>query len=134
MFAASGEIVSHSQEKGDIMFVQKITGCAAAAAIAALMSIGSAHAAMSPVVPFAAPQAPDIHHVDCAVGFHVGPVGTCVVGVDNPPPPPPPAVVVDPAPVVIEHRSADEGGCETKSVNRTDAVGNSETRTRTNCN
>jgi hypothetical protein len=107
----------------------KTTGCAAAAAIAAFMSIGSTQAAMFPTIH---DGAPNIHHVDCAVGFHVGPVGTCVLGVDRPPPP------RDDAPVVIEHRAVDEsvpvdGGCETKSVNRTDSAGNSETRTKTNC-
>ena len=43
---------------------------------------------------------------------------------------PPRAVVVDPPPVVVEHN---DGGCQTKSVNRTDAEGNSETRTKSNC-
>jgi len=101
------------------MFVQKISAYAAAAAVAAFMSAGPTQAAMSPVVPHGAPS---VQHVDCAVGFHLGPLGTCVVGVDNRPPPD----------VVIEHRSADEG-CQTKSVKRTDSEGNSETKTKTNC-
>ncbi|HLH48793.1 MAG TPA: hypothetical protein VKV96_05590 [Roseiarcus sp.] len=71
--------------------------------------------------------ASNLHHIDCAVGFHIGPLGTCVIGDDSGPPPPPP-----PDRVIIEHRSADEG-CETKSVKREDAAGNSETRTKTNC-
>jgi hypothetical protein len=52
-------------------------------------------------------------------------LGTCVIGTDEPRDAPPPPVV--------EHRSVDEGGCETRSVNRTDSEGNSETRTKTNC-
>lgn len=106
------------------MFFQKATGCAAAAAIGAFMAIGSSQAAMSPTTYHGTPN---VHHVDCAVGFHIGPVGTCVVGVDNPPPPPP-----DDRPVVVEHRDVDEG-CQTKSVNRTDSQGNSETKTMSNC-
>jgi hypothetical protein len=107
------------------MFVKRITGCAAAATIAAFLPIGSAQAAMSPVIHFGTPN---VHHVDCAVGFHIGPVGTCVVGTDDRSPP-----RDTPPDRVIEHRSVDEGGCQTKSVNRTDAEGNSETRTKTNC-
>jgi hypothetical protein len=72
---------------------------------------------------------PSVHDVDCAVGFHIGPAGACILGVDRDPPPPR-AVVVDPPPVVVEHG---DGGCETKSVNRTDAMGNSETKTKSNC-
>lgn len=106
------------------MVVQKITGCAAAAAIAAFMSIGYAQAAMSPAAHYGASN---VQRVDCAVGFHLGPLGTCVVGVDNPPPPPPDR------PVVVERRDPADQGCETKSINRTDSAGNSETRTKTNC-
>jgi hypothetical protein len=105
------------------MFVQKITSCAAAAAIAAFMSVGGVQAAMSPAVHYGTPN---VHHVDCAVGFHLGPLGTCVIGTDDGPPPP------DAPPRVIEHRSVDEG-CQTKSINRTDSDGNSETKTKTNC-
>jgi hypothetical protein len=112
------------------MFVQKITSCAATAAIAAFMSVGPTQAAMAPIMKYGSPN---IHHVDCAVGFHIGPLGTCVVGVDNGPPPPPDRPVDASPPVVIEHRAADEG-CQTKSVNRTDSAGNSETKTKTNCN
>jgi hypothetical protein len=112
----------HTNTKGVTMYVQKATGCAAAAAIAAFMSIGSPQAAMSLTTHFVTPN---VHHVDCAVGLHIGPLGTCVVGIDNPPPPPD-------RPVVVEHRGADDG-CQTKSVNRTDSEGNSETKTMTNC-
>jgi poly(3-hydroxybutyrate) depolymerase len=122
MFAAKRKLASqkYQRRKGDSMFVQKTITFAAAAAIASFMSIGASQAAMSPLV---LRGAPDTHHVDCAVGFHIGPLGTCVIGVDEP----------RDAPPVVEHRSVDEG-CETKSVNRTDADGNSETRTKTNCN
>ncbi len=107
------------------MFVQKVAGCAAAAAIAAFMTVGPTQASMYPAVHYGAAN---VHHVDCAVGFHIGPLGTCVVGVDDRPPPrdlPPDRI--------IEHRSVDVDGCETKSVHRTDPAGNSETRTKTNC-
>jgi hypothetical protein len=102
------------------MTIQKLTGCAAAAAIAAFMTIGPAQASMYPAVHYGNSN---VHHVDCAVGFHIGPLGTCVLGDDRPPPPPD---------RVIERRSVDEG-CQTKSVKREDAEGNSETRTRTDC-
>jgi hypothetical protein len=80
-----------------------------------------------------------IHHVDCAVGAHLGPLGACIIGTDDPPPA---------APVVIEQRAADvpapdvttqktttldANGCQTKSVTQSDSVGNSETKTKTNC-
>src|SRR5271170_3808790 len=106
------------------MFVQKATGCAAAAAIATCMSIGSPQVAMSPITHY---ETPNVHQVDCAVGLHIGPLGTCILGVDNSPPPPP----EDP-PVVVERRGVDDG-CQTKSVSRTDSEGNSETKTMTNC-
>jgi hypothetical protein len=110
------------------MPILKIAGCGASAALASLISIGSTQAAMAPAVNTGSPK---VHFVDCAVGFHIGPAGACILGVDNDPPPPPPrAVVVDPPPVVVEHS---EGGCVTKSVNRTDAEGNSETKTKSNC-
>jgi len=110
------------------MSILKIAGCGAAATLASLISIGSTQAAMAPAVNAGNLT---IQHVDCAVGFHLGPAGACILGTDNDRPPPPPhAVVVDPPPVVVERR---DGGCETKSVNRTDAEGNSETKTKSNC-
>lgn len=111
------------------MFVQKIASGVTAAAIVAFISVGPTQAAMSPGVHYGSSNEHHgryIHHVDCAVGFHLGSLGTCVVGTDNPPPPPPRDRVI------IEHRSADEG-CQTKSVKREDVEGNSETRTKTNC-
>jgi hypothetical protein len=97
----------------------KITSCAAAAAMAAFISASSAQAAMTPATHY---QAPSVQHVDCDVGFHLGPLGTCIIGTEE-----------RHDRVIDEHRAADEG-CETKSVNRTDAAGNSETHTKTNCN
>lgn len=103
-------------------------GYGAAAALGSLLSIASAQAAMAPAIPR---ENPGVQSVDCAVGFHIGPAGACILGSDKDPPPPPPrAVVVDPPPVVVE---PNDGGCQTKSVNRTDAMGNSETRTKSNC-
>ena len=104
------------------MNTPRISYSAAAIAVAAFLAAGPAQAAMSPVNPAAAPN---VVRVDCAVGFHLGPVGTCVIGTDNPPPRRPPGAV-------IERRATDEG-CQTKSVRREDAAGNSETRTATNC-
>jgi hypothetical protein len=118
-----GELASLNVTKGDTMSVQKLTGCATAAAILGFITVGPAQASMYPAVNSGTPN---VHHIDCAVGFHLGPLGTCVIGTDNGPPPPPRDHVI------IEHRSADEG-CQTKSVKREDAAGNSETRTRTNC-
>jgi hypothetical protein len=110
------------------MSVLKIAGCGASAAIASLISIGAAQAAMAPPVR---PAMPNVHYVDCAIGFHIGPAGACILGVDNRPPPPPPgAVVVDPPPVVVQGK---DPGCETKTLSQTDAAGNNETKTKTNC-
>ena len=109
------------------MSILKIAGCGASAALASLISIGSTQAAMAPVVHAGNPN---IQNVDCAVGFHIGPAGACILGADNDPPPPR-AVVVDPPPAAVV---PNDGGCETRSVNRTDAAGNSETKTKTNCN
>ena len=64
---------------------------------------------------------PYVQHVDCAAGFHLGPIGTCIIGTDDPA-----------RPVVVEHRD-NQVGCETKSVTKQDAAGNSETKTKTNC-
>jgi hypothetical protein len=101
------------------MYVHKIL-CGAAGAAASLLLAGPAGAAMSPALSVGAPV---VQHVDCAVGFHIGPLGTCVIGAPDEPPPPP---------AVIERRGAAEG-CETKSVRRSDTEGNTETHTRTDC-
>jgi hypothetical protein len=107
-----------------MMFVPKFTACAAVAAIASIISINGTQAAMSPIRNYG--ERPPIHHVDCAVGFHIGPAGACIIGTDDPAPPPAAVVVDGPAPVANE-------GCSTRTVNRTDAAGNSETKTTTNC-
>jgi hypothetical protein len=112
--------------EGKAMSLRQLMGGSAAAIVAAgtiLASVASAQATMLPVV-----QNPtsSIHHVDCAVGAHIGPLGGCILGNDNPP-------------VVVERRAADApppgdaDGCATKSVTRTDGTGNSETKTKTNC-
>jgi hypothetical protein len=107
----------HEREK----FMSKVwTSCAAAATVAMFLNIAPASAAMSPVIPHGVP---DVQQADCAVGFQLGPAGACILGT-------PDHVEHD---RVIENRSSDEG-CETKSVKRTDASGNSETHTATNCN
>jgi hypothetical protein len=90
-----------------------------------LASVATADAAMLPVTHIATPY---VQHVDCAVGAHIGPLGGCILGDDHSPPP-----------VVIERRATDDpaprdtDGCASKSVTRTDGMGNSETKTKTNC-
>ena len=71
---------------------------------------------------------PYIQKVDCAVGAHIGPLGACIFGDDHPR-----TVVATPAPAVVPDDAAPGDGCASKSVNRTDAAGNSETRTVTRC-
>ena len=95
-----------------------ITGSAAALAIVAFVSCGAAQAAMSPVVHN---DTSIVQRVDCAVGFHLGPAGACIIGTDSPP-----------REKLIERRATDDG-CETKSVHRSDGMGNSETHTKTDC-
>jgi hypothetical protein len=110
------------------MILRQLIGGSAAAIVGAgtiLASVTVAQAAMLPVPHYATPS---VHQIDCAVGAHLGPLGACIVGNDD-----------NRAPAVVEHRSADvpdhhdAGGCATKSVNRTDDTGNSETKTKTNC-
>jgi hypothetical protein len=91
------------------------------------LSLASAQAAMLPMrmVPESSVQ-----RVDCAIGAHIGPVGGCILGNDNPP------AVVQEAPAVIVERPVDApppDGCATKSVTTTDGMGNSQTRSKTNC-
>lgn len=92
-----------------------ITSSAAAIAFVAFGTVGLADASMSPAVHF---DTPSIQRVDCAVGFHVGPAGACIVGTEE-----------EHHDQVIERRDADEG-CETKTVRRSDDMGNSETHTK----
>jgi hypothetical protein len=82
-----------------------------------------------------------IHNVDCAVGMHIGPVGACVGGSEE-------AVLKHTdAPVVIERRTADAptdvtteksvthdaNGCTTKTIEKTDDMGNSAAKSKSNC-
>jgi hypothetical protein len=106
------------------MSLRQLMGGSAAAIVGAgalLASVVAAPASMLPASHFATPN---VQRVDCAVGAHIGPLGGCILGTDDHPP------------VVIERRAADvpdPNGCGTKSVTRTDADGNSETKTKTNC-
>ena len=98
------------------MLMHKLVGCSAAVG-AMFASIAPTQATMYRITQYSMPY---IQHVDCAVGFHLGPLGTCVIGTD------------DPGPAVVE-RHDDNVGCETKSVTKQDAAGNSVTKTKTNC-
>lgn len=109
------------------MTFHQLVGGSTAALIgvgAMLASVGGAQAAMLPPSRVATAY---VQNVDCAVGAHLGPLGACILGNDDPPP------------VVVEHRAveapvpANPDGCATKSVTRTDGAGNSETHTQTNC-
>jgi hypothetical protein len=97
----------------------------------ALVGAGSMFATAAPLtaVPAVQQMTPFVQHVDCAVGAHIGPLGACVLGTDDTPAPAPPTIV--------EHRSADApvapDGCQTKSVTRTNGMGDSETKTKTDC-
>ena len=102
------------------MPVRKLVGRSAAAVVvvgAMFASIAPTRATMYRIPQYSTPY---IQHVDCAVGFHLGPLGTCVIGGD------------DPGPAVVE-RHDDNVGCETKAVTKQDAAGNSVTKTKTNC-
>jgi hypothetical protein len=102
------------------MNFHKLAGCSAAAIVATgamFASVVPTQATMYPVAHFMPIY---IQHVDCAVGLHIGPLGGCILGTD------------DPRPVVVEHRD-DNVGCETKSVTKQDSSGNTETKTKTNC-
>jgi len=102
------------------MRFHNLAGCSAAAIVAlgaTFASVVPSQAAMYPAAHFTTPY---VQHVDCAAGFHLGPVGACILGTD------------DHRPDVAEHRD-DNGGCDTKSVTKQDAAGNSETKTKTNC-
>jgi hypothetical protein len=97
------------------MLLHTITSGAGTVAIATLLSFAPAQAAMSPTLRTGDAS---VQRVDCAVGFHIGPAGACIIGTDDH--------------AVVEHRATDEG-CETKSVTRTDDTG-TVTKTKTNCN
>jgi hypothetical protein len=97
------------------MLVHTITSGAATFTVATLLSFSPVQAAMSPAIHNGDAS---VQRVDCAVGFHLGPAGACIIGTEDRP--------------VVERRAADEG-CETKSVTRSDDTG-SVTKTKTNCN
>jgi hypothetical protein len=86
-------------------------------------SMASAQAAMLPTSTYVINN---VHRVDCAVGAHIGPLGTCIFGTPDHP---------DDRPVVIEHppEYAPRDGCATKTVRETDEMGNSVSRSRTEC-
>jgi hypothetical protein len=109
------------------MSLRQLTGASLAALFGAgalFATVAASQAAMSPI-PLHATSS--VQKVDCAVGAHIGPLGGCIIGNDDAPGP------------VIEHRSADapdsrdENGCKTKTVKRTDGMGNSETKSKSNC-
>jgi hypothetical protein len=104
--------------KGNVMTLQKLAGCSAIVAISAMFaSVAPTQATMYHTTDFSTPY---VQRVDCAVGFHLGPVGTCVVGAD------------EPRAAVVEHRD-DNAGCEKKTITKQDSDGNSMTKTKTNC-
>jgi hypothetical protein len=99
------------------MLIRTLTSCAASATLTALLALTPAQAAMAPVSHF---DSPLVQMADCAAGFHIGPIGTCIIGTEE-----------EGHDRVVEHPT--DGGCQTKSVQRSDAMGNTETRTKTDC-
>jgi hypothetical protein len=81
------------------------------------MSAAPAQAAMTPRIHTGASI---LQRVDCAVGFHVGPAGACVIGAEG-----------EHHDVVIEKRDAED--CATKTVKKTNGEGDSVTKTTSNC-
>jgi hypothetical protein len=113
------------KSKERIMSHRQLTGASLASLLGAgalFATVAAAQAAMSPI-PLQATSS-GVQKVDCAVGAHIGPLGGCILGNEERPG------------VVIERRSADdpdEGGCKTKTIRREDSMGNSETRSKSNC-
>jgi hypothetical protein len=118
------------------MYLRQLLSGSAASIVGAGFILASVASAQAIMLPARTAGTSSIVHVDCAIGAHIGPIGGCIIGNDNPPP----------QPVVVEHRAADvpivdapppadapAAGCASKSVTRTDGVGNSETKTATNC-
>ena len=97
------------------------------AAGALLISAAGAQAAMAPTTQ---PASSMIQKADCAAGFHIGPVGACVG--DEAPPRRDVIIEHHDAPRVIERRATDED-CRTKTVKRTNGMGDSMTKTKTRC-
>jgi len=110
-----------------IMSSRQLIGGLTAALVGAGAMLASVAATQATMLPVSRYATPDVQPVDCAIGAHIGPLGACIIGHDDNPP------------VVVEHRVIDSpdpqaaNGCSTKSVTRTDASGDSETRTKTNC-
>lgn len=102
------------------MSLSKFVGCSAAAVVAAGAMFASIVPSEATMFPVAVHATSNFQSVDCAVGAHIGPLGGCILGTD------------DPRPGVVEHRD-DQVGCETKSVTRQDANGNTQTKTKSNC-
>ena len=100
------------------MNIHWLTSSAAAVTVATFMSAAPAQAAMTPKAPTGASI---LQQVDCAVGFHIGPAGACVLGAEE-----------EHHDVVIEKRRADED-CSTKTVKKTNGEGDSVTKTTSNC-
>jgi hypothetical protein len=64
------------------MSIYKSLGCSTAVMAGVMLTwVAPTKAFLYPVAPAATSY---IQHVDCAAGFHVGPVGTCVIGTDEP--------------------------------------------------
>jgi hypothetical protein len=125
---AGAEFAAHAAKSMErAMLSRHLIGLSAVA----LVGAGSMFATAAPLtaIPAAQQTTPYVQRVDCAVGAHIGPLGACVLGTDDTPAPAPPTIV--------EHRAADvpaaPDGCQTKSVTHTDGMGDSETKTKTNC-
>jgi hypothetical protein len=108
------------------MSLHQLIGCSAAALVGAGAMLASATTTQATTLRVSHYATPYVHHVDCAVGAHIGPLGACIIGNDDNPP------------VVVEHRGVDPSpqgadGCSTKSVTKSDGMGNTETRTKSNC-
>jgi hypothetical protein len=99
---------------------------ALAGAGALLVFVATPQAMTLPVSGYATPE---VQNVECAIGAHIGPLGGCILGHDDNPP----------MPVPVERRAVDApdsqsaDGCSSKSVTKTDGMGNTETKTKTNC-
>jgi hypothetical protein len=107
------------------MFSIQFMGCSLAAmagAGALFASVATTEAAMLPRTNFTTNY---IQRADCAVGAHIGPLGTCILGAPDP----------DQRPV-IERRAVEappREGCTTKTVRKENGMGDSVTKSRTDC-
>jgi hypothetical protein len=108
------------------MSLRQLIGCSSATLVGAGAILASVATTQAVTLPVTRHATSNFQHVDCAIGAHVGPLGTCIIGSDDSPP------------VVVEHRvdapySQSSDGCSTKSVTKTDGTGDTETHTKTNC-